>query len=138
MRSSTFTPGLCRADFLIIHDYSSLAWDGAERAVDEFFADKPEAITPLTDGAGSVVIRRARQPGAQFGAVAKKRQVLFSGEWVDAGQGRLIDELIEGWSGREPWGVWGVGPRHDLRLHVPERPTTSFWTSMCTPHWRGP
>jgi hypothetical protein len=121
-----FYPRLVPGGFLIIHDYSSLAWDGAERAVDEFFADKPEAITPLTDGAGSVVIRRARQPGAQFGAVAKKRQVLFSGEWVDAGQGRLIDELIEGWSGREPWGVWGVGPRHDLRLHVPERPKSDL------------
>ena len=114
-----FYPRLVPGGFLIIHDYSSLAWDGAERAIDQFFADKPEAIIPLTDGAGSVVIRKVRPPGAQFGRVGEKRQAMVSGEWLTAGQGRLADDLIEGWGGQEDWGVWGIGSRHEMRLHVP-------------------
>ena len=58
-----FYPRLLPGGYMIVHDYASLAWDGAERAVDEFFADKPEAAMPLTDGGGSVVIRKARAPG---------------------------------------------------------------------------
>jgi hypothetical protein len=54
-----FYPRLVPGGFLVVHDYSSLAWNGAERAVDEFFADKPEFVIPLTDGAGSAVIRRS-------------------------------------------------------------------------------
>jgi O-methyltransferase len=34
-------------------------WDGAEKAVDEFFADKPERIIVIPDKAGTAVIRRA-------------------------------------------------------------------------------
>jgi hypothetical protein len=55
-----FYPRLVPGGFLIVHDYSSLCWDGTERAVDEFFADKPECLVPLTDSAGSVVIRKSR------------------------------------------------------------------------------
>ena len=114
-----FYPRLVPGGFLIIHDYSSLAWDGAERAIDQFFADKPEAIIPLTDGAGSVVIRKARPAGAQFGRIGHKRQAILSGEWVAAGQGRLADDLVAGWGAQEEWGVWGIGSRQEMRLHVP-------------------
>ena len=53
-----FYPRLISGGFLIMHDYSSLFWDGAERAVDEFFADKPEKIIPIPDKSGRVVIRK--------------------------------------------------------------------------------
>ena len=124
-----FYPRLVPGGFLIIHDYSSLAWDGAERAIDQFFADKPEAIIPLTDGAGSVVVRKARPPGALLGSVGK-RQAMSSGEWFPVGQGRMTDDLVEGWGGREDWGVWGVGPRHELRLHVPAVRDEDFWLDV--------
>jgi O-methyltransferase len=53
-----FYPRMTPGGFIIVHDYSSMCWDGAERAVDEFFRGKPEFVIPLTDGAGSVVIRK--------------------------------------------------------------------------------
>ena len=37
-----FYPRMVPGGFIVIHDYSSLGWSGAERAVDEFFADKVE------------------------------------------------------------------------------------------------
>jgi hypothetical protein len=128
-----FYPRLAPGGFLIIHDYSSLAWDGAERAIDQFFADKPEAIIPLTDGAGSVVIRKARPPGAQFGWVGQKRQAMFSGEWFPVGQGRMADDLVEGWGGREDWGVWGSGLGMRCGFMCRQSGTKiSAWMSMCT------
>ncbi len=53
-----FYPRIAEGGFLIIHDYMSLMWDGPIKAVDEFFSDKPEQIIPLSDYAGSVVIRK--------------------------------------------------------------------------------
>jgi O-methyltransferase len=53
-----FYPKLVSGGFLVIHDYSSLYWDGVEKAVDEFFADKAERIVPIPDRAGTVVIRK--------------------------------------------------------------------------------
>lgn len=43
-----------RHGILVIHDYN--AWPGARRAVDEFFADKPELPIPMPDKSGSAVI----------------------------------------------------------------------------------
>jgi O-methyltransferase len=57
-----FYPRMTPGGFIIIHDYSSLHWEGAEKAVDEFFADKPEFVLPLPDGAGSAAVRKAAQP----------------------------------------------------------------------------
>jgi Macrocin-O-methyltransferase (TylF) len=57
-----FYPRLIPGGFLIVHDYSSLHWDGAEKAVDEFLMDKPEYAIPLPDTSGSVVIRRSKLP----------------------------------------------------------------------------
>ncbi len=53
-----FYPRLVSGGILVIHDYSSLAWDGIEKAVDEFFADKPERMIPIPDKSGTVVIRK--------------------------------------------------------------------------------
>lgn len=58
-----FYPRLVPGGWLIIHDYASLVWDGAEKAVDEFFADKPENLVLIPDKAGTAVIRRlSRMP----------------------------------------------------------------------------
>jgi O-methyltransferase len=48
--------------FMFVHDYTSLAWDGAEKAVDDFFQDKSEAVIPLPDVSGSIVVRKAFAP----------------------------------------------------------------------------
>jgi macrocin-O-methyltransferase TylF-like protien len=108
--------------YLIIHDYASLAWQGAEQAVDEFFADKPEAPIPLTDGCGSVVVRKARPPGRQSNWLMQQRCGLLTGNWVGAGNGRLSKLLGEGWSAAEEWGVWGIGPSHRLNLYLNQAP----------------
>jgi hypothetical protein len=55
-----FYPRMTPGGFIIIHDYNSLYWDGAENAVDEFFRDKPEAVVPVPDICGSVAVRKAR------------------------------------------------------------------------------
>jgi hypothetical protein len=49
---------LAPGGFLMVHDYSSLNWGGAERAVDEFLADKPERLVPIPDKSGTAVIRK--------------------------------------------------------------------------------
>ena len=111
-----FYPRMSPGGFIIVHDYSSLHWDGAERAVDEFFADKPESLIPLTDGAGSVVTRKARAKPAG--------QAPVYGMWQSAAHGGLSDWLGAGWSAAEDWGVWGIGPAHTLLIPVlvePER-----------------
>ena len=43
-----------------MHDYMTLHWEGVERAVDEFFADKPESIIPIPDMGGTVVARKPK------------------------------------------------------------------------------
>lgn len=53
-----FYPKMSTGGFLIIHDYSSLNWDGATTAVDNFFKDKVEKIIPIPDKSGTVVIRK--------------------------------------------------------------------------------
>ena len=54
----SFYPRLSRGGLLIMHDYGSGHWRGATRAVDEFFADKPEKPIIMPDKSGSAVIRR--------------------------------------------------------------------------------
>jgi len=49
-----FYPRVPPSGILVIHDYN--AWPGARRAVDEFFADKPELPLPMPDKSGSAVI----------------------------------------------------------------------------------
>jgi hypothetical protein len=117
-----FYPRLVPGGYLIVHDYASLGWDGAEKAVDEFFLDKPEAVIPLTDGNGSVVIRKARALEPTDNWMARKRCALFNQEGVRAGRGALRELLGSGWSGEEDWGVWGVGSSHVINLTMTERP----------------
>jgi O-methyltransferase len=53
-----FYPRLVPGGMLIMHDYGSLVWEGAEKAVDEFFADKPERPIVIPDKSGTAVIRK--------------------------------------------------------------------------------
>src|SRR5207302_4088620 len=53
-----FYPRLVSGAFMVIHDYSSLYWDGIEKAVDEFLADKRERLVLIPDKSGSAVIRK--------------------------------------------------------------------------------
>lgn len=112
-----FYPRLVPGGFLIVHDYSSLAWSGAELAVDHFFSSKPEAIVPLTDGAGSIVIRKMRDPSTLRSSGTRKRRPQLPGNWV--GAPHIVDFLGEGWSGSEEWGVWAVGFSHELIFELP-------------------
>jgi O-methyltransferase len=57
---SYFYPRTSPKGFLIVHDYSSLHWPGAEQAVDEFFADKPENIVLMPDISGSIIVRKQK------------------------------------------------------------------------------
>ena len=49
-----FYPRMARRGILLIHDYN--AWPGARRAVDEFFAPRPELPIPMPDKSGSALI----------------------------------------------------------------------------------
>ncbi|QLF92472.1 class I SAM-dependent methyltransferase [Pseudomonas sp. ABC1] len=53
-----FYPLMSPGGFIIMHDYSSLYWPGAEKAIDEFFSDKLEYIVPVADCSGSVIVRK--------------------------------------------------------------------------------
>jgi hypothetical protein len=114
-----FYPRLVPGGYLIVHDYTSPDWTGAERAVDDFFLDKPEPVIPLPDSAGSVVIRRLRQPKQGIDWRALKRARLPWDEWISAGDNGVGDLLGTGWSGPERWGIWGSGEQHELVLTVP-------------------
>jgi hypothetical protein len=109
-----FYPRMVPGGFMVIHDYSSLAWNGAERAVDEFFADKLEYVIPLTDGCGSAVVRRAKP--------REPRVLLTPGTWIKGGQPALSELLVKGWSNPESWGVWGIGESHTLAVPRPSGP----------------
>lgn len=110
-----FYPRMVPGGYLIVHDYGSLAWDGAERAVDIFFADKPECVIQIPDSSGSAVIRRLRSPDTGPTWIAK-RQALIPEVWHVAANGLLGSVLIDGWSVPESWGVWGVGRSHTIQL----------------------
>ena len=51
-----FYPRMSSRGLLVIHDYN--AWIGARKAVDEFFAGKPEMPVPMPDKSGSALIVR--------------------------------------------------------------------------------
>jgi hypothetical protein len=59
-----FYPRVVPGGYLILHDYSSMAWPGIAEAVDRFFADKPESIVLIPDRSGTALIRKNRQPSA--------------------------------------------------------------------------
>jgi len=107
-----FYPRMVPGGFMVIHDYSSLAWNGAERAVDAFFADKLEFVIPLTDGGGSAVVRRALPP--------EPAAPLPEKTWIKANDLPAPDILRAGWSKAESWGVWGTGDCHTLTVPRPQ------------------
>lgn len=117
-----FYPRLVPGGFLVVHDYSSLHWDGAERAVHEFFADKAESVVPLPDSAGSAVIRKVRTPSRYDNWYVRRNAGLCAGEWITAGGGNLATILGEGWSSAEDWGVWGVDAIHQLFVFLDKPP----------------
>jgi hypothetical protein len=53
-----FYPKLVTGGFLIMHDYASLCCPGAARAVDQFFAGRPEHVIPIPDKSGTAVVRK--------------------------------------------------------------------------------
>jgi hypothetical protein len=53
-----FYPRIKKGGFLIMHDYSSLYWPGAKKAIDMFFADKLEFIVPIPDKSGTCIVRK--------------------------------------------------------------------------------
>lgn len=117
-----FYPRLVPGGYLIMHDYSSLHWDGAEKAVDQFFADKPESPIALTDGAGSAVIRKAKRASRFDNWLVRRRTALVGNDWISAANNGLGELLGEGWSGPEDWGVWGIGASHELLLFLSSDP----------------
>ena len=52
-----FYPRMSKHGIILVHDYN--AWPGARKAVDEFFAGKPELVIPMPDKSGSALIVRA-------------------------------------------------------------------------------
>ncbi len=52
-----FYPRVVPGGYVAIHDYN--AWQGARRATNEFFADKPEIPVPMPDKSGTAVVTRA-------------------------------------------------------------------------------
>jgi hypothetical protein len=55
-----FYPRMARGGIMFLHDYSSLYWDGAKLAVDEFCAETGEFIVLMPDKSGSAFLRRSR------------------------------------------------------------------------------
>ena len=112
-----FYPRVTPGGFIIVHDYGSLCWPGAERAVDDFFADKTECLVPIPDSAGSAVVRKERKNSAGSTWMAARQTLdLDRLHRFGAGQENLI--LQQGWSIPEKWGVWGIGPQHELRFRI--------------------
>jgi hypothetical protein len=118
-----FYPRLLPGGFLIMHDYSSLYWNGAERAVDEFFSGRVESPVPLTDGAGSVVVRKVGKVDRFNNWLVRRRAAVLARDWVSAADNGLGELLGVGWGVPEKWGVWGIGPVHELYLYLPCLPT---------------
>jgi hypothetical protein len=55
-----FYPRMTRGGIFLLHDYSSLRWNGAKRAVDEFCAGSGEFVVLMPDKSGSAFLRKAR------------------------------------------------------------------------------
>lgn len=117
-----FYQRLVPGGFLVMHDYGSLHWNGAERAVDEFFADKAESPVPVPDGSGTVVVRKSAAPHPFRNWYAHRATSGFAHAWVDAGNAGSGQFLAEGWSLPESFGAWGMGSSHLLSLALTQVP----------------
>lgn len=121
-----FYPRTIPGGVLLVHDYSSLHWSGIERAVDEFFADKPESPVPIPDQCGTIVVRKAKPSHQSANWFIQRARSGFANRWIDAANDGLADLLVSGWSGPEDWGVWGVGKSHILRLPLSSVPASDI------------
>jgi hypothetical protein len=121
-----FYPRLVPGGFLIMHDYSSLHWNGAERAVDEFFAERAESAMPLPDRAGSVVVRKVRVPERFDNWFVQRNARLFGPDWTPAAGGKLAAVLGDGWSTGESWGLWGIDEAHQIFVFLAGPPTSDI------------
>lgn len=119
-----FYPRMEEGGFILIHDYSSLHWDGAENAADEFFSDKPECLIPLPDSGGSAIVRKARFSDKFNNWRIRRLYESSVGEWVTPKD--LKTYLKDGWYAGEVWGVWGAGKRHTMELIIPFRPVSDI------------
>ena len=116
-----FYPRMEPGGFIVVHDYGSMAWVGVEKAVDEFFADKPESVISMPDSAGSAVVRRQRRAGGGANWLTAK-QVVSVDQWHSLAAGQPTRVLLDGWSTPEDWGVWGVGTSHRIRIATGPQP----------------
>ena len=121
-----FYDRLVPGGFLVMHDYSSLHWDGAERAVDEFFADKPESVVPVPDGSGTVIVRKSTPVDRFSNWFVQGRIPGFANAWIYANTQEVKAHLTSGWAQPEEWGTWGTGPSHILGLLPTQRPMTGI------------
>ena len=57
-----FYPRMPRGGIFFLHDYSSLHWDGAKLAIDEFCRKSGEYVVLMPDKSGSAFLRRTLEP----------------------------------------------------------------------------
>jgi hypothetical protein len=55
-----FYPKIAAGGLIILHDYSSGQWPGTTRAIDEFFANRPEKPVLIPDKSGTAMVRKTR------------------------------------------------------------------------------
>jgi len=55
-----FYPLMSKGGLLLLHDYSSIFWDGAKKAIDEFCAENEEYVLLIPDKSGSALIRKSK------------------------------------------------------------------------------
>ncbi len=121
-----FYDRLVPGGFLVMHDYSSMHWDGAERAVDEFFADKPESVVPVPDGSGTVIVRKSTPVDRFSNWYVQGRIPGFANMWIHANTREVKAHFTSGWSQPEEWGTWGIGSSQILGLLPTQRPLTGI------------
>jgi hypothetical protein len=74
----------------------------------------PEEAKPQVLPLESLVIGQSIRPGVAFGGDAHRAATHLQRPFSYRGL-----QLIEGWSGVEPWGVWSLGTRAVLKLVLP-------------------
>lgn len=55
-----FYPLMSKGGLLLLHDYSSVFWNGAKKAIDEFCTNNEEYVILMPDKSGSAFIRKSK------------------------------------------------------------------------------
>jgi hypothetical protein len=71
---SFFYPLMPRGALFLLHDYSSLSWPGAKKAIDEFCEETEEHLILMPDKSGSAFIRKS----GQYSPLRKRGDLLTS------------------------------------------------------------